>query len=117
MALNLLGIISTLWETWEGFHLEGRNEAALRPLKRGPSGWITRVGGVLSGPLPLLLRLRSPTPAPLGCALRRGRLAADAPRVGAGRQELGARLAAVLDIKERDAGLKEISSWPKRKTA
>jgi hypothetical protein len=57
-ALNLLGIASTLWETWEGFHLERRHEAALRPLKRGMSGWITRVGGVLSGPLPLVLRLR-----------------------------------------------------------
>ncbi len=62
-ALNLLGISSALWETWEGFHLEGRNEAALKPLKQGMSGWITRVGGVLSGPLPLVLRLfgrRSP---------------------------------------------------------
>jgi hypothetical protein len=56
-ALNMLGIASTLWETWEGFHLEGRREAALQPLKFGPSGWITRAGGVLSGPIPLVLRL------------------------------------------------------------
>lgn len=56
-ALNLLGIGSALWESWEGFHLESRNEAALKPLKRGISGWITRTGGVMSGPLPLALRL------------------------------------------------------------
>jgi hypothetical protein len=56
-ALNLLGIVGTLLETWEGFNLESRREAALRPLKRGTSGWITRAGGVLSGPLPLSLRL------------------------------------------------------------
>ena len=56
-ALNLLIIGSALWESWEGFHLESRNEQSLRPLKRGASGWITRTGGVMSGPLPLLLRL------------------------------------------------------------
>ena len=56
-ALNLLGIGSSLMETWEGYHLETRNEPALQPLKRGTSGWITRAGGVLSGPLPLLLRV------------------------------------------------------------
>ena len=53
-ALNLLVIGSALWESWEGFHLESRNEQSLRPLKRGASGWITRTGGVMSGPLPLL---------------------------------------------------------------
>jgi hypothetical protein len=56
-ALNLLAIVSALWETWEGFHLETRQEAALKPLKQGVSGWITRTGGVLSGPLPLCLRI------------------------------------------------------------
>ncbi|MFB3812974.1 MAG: NrfD/PsrC family molybdoenzyme membrane anchor subunit [Terriglobales bacterium] len=56
-ALNLLGIGSAVLETWEGYHLESRRDAALKPLKRGASGWTTRVGGVLSGPLPLALRL------------------------------------------------------------
>jgi len=56
-ALNHLGIGSAVWESWEGFNLESRSDAALRPLKRGVSGWITRAGGVLSGPLPLALRL------------------------------------------------------------
>jgi hypothetical protein len=56
-ALNILGIGSALWETWEGFHLESRNDPALKPLKQGVSGWITRFGGVLSGPMPLALRV------------------------------------------------------------
>jgi hypothetical protein len=56
-ALNILGIGSALWESWEGFHLESHSEPVLKPLKRGVSGWITRTGGVMSGPLPLALRL------------------------------------------------------------
>lgn len=56
-ALNLLGIGSALWESWEGVHLERRSEAALKPLKQGGSGWMTRAGGMMSGPLPLVLRL------------------------------------------------------------
>ena len=56
-ALNFLGITSAIWESWEGFQLESRREAVLEPLKHGRSGWITRSGGMLSGPLPLALRL------------------------------------------------------------
>lgn len=56
-ALNFLGIGSAIWESWEGFHLESEPKPVLKPLKRGTSGWITRVGGVMSGPLPLVLRL------------------------------------------------------------
>ena len=44
-------------ETLVGAALEVRRDDALRPLKRGHSGAVTRVGGVLSGPLPLALRL------------------------------------------------------------
>ncbi len=58
-ALNILAMMSTGWETYEGVHLETRQERELRPLKRGTSGWITRAGGVMSGPLPLALRLIS----------------------------------------------------------
>jgi hypothetical protein len=58
-ALNMLGMMSATWETYEGVHLETRHERELVPLKRGTSGWITRAGGVLSGPLPLALRLLS----------------------------------------------------------
>ena len=56
-ALNLLAIGASAFETYEGLHLEQRPEAALEPLKHGLSGWITRLGGVLSGPAPLSLRL------------------------------------------------------------
>jgi formate-dependent nitrite reductase membrane component NrfD len=56
-ALNHLAIAANAFETYEGVHLETRHERALRPLKRGTSGWIIRAGGVLSGPLPLALRL------------------------------------------------------------
>jgi polysulfide reductase-like protein len=58
-ALNLLGMLSTSWESYEGVHLESRKETALEPLKRGRSGWVTRTGGALSGPVPLALRLLS----------------------------------------------------------
>ena len=56
-ALNLLGMSAAAFETWESFHLEKRSEPALEPLKNGPSGWITRAGGVFSGPAPLIMRL------------------------------------------------------------
>jgi hypothetical protein len=56
-SLNALGIASAVWETWEGFQLESDHDPELKPLKRGASGWITRVGGLLSGPVPLALRI------------------------------------------------------------
>jgi hypothetical protein len=56
-SLNALGIASAVWETWEGFQLESDHDPKLKPLKRGASGWITRVGGLLSGPVPLALRV------------------------------------------------------------
>ncbi len=55
-ALQALGLGAALFETWEGVRLESRNHAYLDPLKRGPSGFVTRTGGLLSGPIPLLLR-------------------------------------------------------------
>ena len=55
-ALQALGIGAALFETWEGMRIEGRSHSHLNPLKHGTSGWITRTGGVLSGPIPALLR-------------------------------------------------------------
>ncbi|MBV8205421.1 MAG: polysulfide reductase NrfD [Acidobacteria bacterium] len=55
-ALNLLGMLASALETFEGIRLESKPERALAPLKHGPSGWVTRAGGLLSGPVPLLLR-------------------------------------------------------------
>jgi hypothetical protein len=57
-ALNLLGIGAAALETYEGVHLEFlRHPEINRPLKHGATGLTTRIGGVLSGPVPLLLRL------------------------------------------------------------
>ncbi len=56
-ALNRIGLLSAAAETYEGFELEAKRDPVVnRPLKRGVSGWITRAGGVLSGPAPLVLR-------------------------------------------------------------
>ncbi len=56
-ALNALGMGASAIETLEGYHIETTHKPAMEPLKRGPSGLITRLGGVLSGPVPLALRL------------------------------------------------------------
>ena len=56
-ALNTLGIGASAIETLEGVHIETSTKPAMEPLKRGSSGLITRLGGVLSGPVPLVLRV------------------------------------------------------------
>jgi hypothetical protein len=56
-SLNMLGIAASLGETLEGLKLETAAKPANEPLKKGVSGVITRLGGLLSGPLPLGLRL------------------------------------------------------------
>ena len=56
-ALSMLGLGAALWECWEGLRIESRRHSALEPLKHGPSGAITRIGGLLSGPVPATLRL------------------------------------------------------------
>lgn len=58
-ALQALGLGAALFEVWEGMRIEGRTYSHLDPLKHGTSGAITRVGGVLSGPVPTALRLFS----------------------------------------------------------
>jgi Polysulphide reductase, NrfD len=63
-ALNLLGAGAAAVETLIGGSLEFSGSEALVPLKHGWSGNVVRAGGVLSGPLPLALRLlagRSPS--------------------------------------------------------
>lgn len=55
-ALNDVAIAAAAVETLIGARIESRRSRALEPLKRGPSGWVIRVGGVLSGPVPLLCR-------------------------------------------------------------
>ena len=63
-ALNLLGAGAAAIETLVGASLELSTNEALVPLKEDWTGAVTRAGGVLSGPLPLALRLfagRSPS--------------------------------------------------------
>jgi hypothetical protein len=55
-ALHALALGAAIFETFEGLRIETRSHTELDPLKHGASGWITRTGGILSGPLPLLLR-------------------------------------------------------------
>ncbi len=58
-ALNAIGLITSLGESAVGVSIELRKNHALKPLKSGSSGWLTRIGGFFSGPLPLILRLLS----------------------------------------------------------
>lgn len=55
-ALNDVAIGAAAVETLIGASIEARDERALAPLREGATGWIIRAGGVLSGPVPLLLR-------------------------------------------------------------
>jgi Polysulphide reductase, NrfD len=56
-ALNLLGIGASAYEVYEGFELELKRNRVNEPLHKGVSGAIVRAGGVLSGPVPLGLRI------------------------------------------------------------
>jgi hypothetical protein len=56
-ALQALGLGAAIFETWEGVRIEARGHSHLDPLKHGTSGIITRLGGVLSGPIPTALRI------------------------------------------------------------
>jgi hypothetical protein len=58
-ALQALGLGAALFECWEGWRIESRRLPDLDPLKHGASGWAVRAGGVLSGPVPSLLRVLS----------------------------------------------------------
>jgi len=58
-ALQALGLGAALFEVWEGLRIESRSHHSLAPLKQGSSGWLTRTGGMLSGPVPAVLRAAS----------------------------------------------------------
>ena len=58
-ALNVLGLIASSVESAEGVRIETNPRVVTEPLKRGFSGWIIRTGGMLSGPIPLGLRVAS----------------------------------------------------------
>jgi len=56
-ALNVLGIAACALETGEGAKIELKRDPVNDPLKKGTSGLIVRMGGMLSGPVPLALRV------------------------------------------------------------
>src|SRR5262252_785597 len=58
-SLQALGLGAAIFETLEGVRIESRYRAFLDHLKHGPSGWITRTGGALAGPIPTFLRVAS----------------------------------------------------------
>jgi len=58
--LNRLGIVAAIVETIIGIRLELGRKSPASVLGRGASGPATRLGDLLSGPLPLLLRLGAP---------------------------------------------------------
>ena len=58
-ALEALGFGAAIFETLEGVRIETRRGSYQDPLKRGVSGWVTRTGGMLAGPVPTLLRTAS----------------------------------------------------------
>lgn len=56
-ALNAIGLAAAFFETVAGARIETGGDLESQPLRRGASGTVTRIGGILSGPVPLLLRL------------------------------------------------------------
>jgi formate-dependent nitrite reductase membrane component NrfD len=58
-ALNKIGIGAAAVETLMGASIEASSQPASKPLKSGASGWLMRGAGLLSGPVPLALRLLS----------------------------------------------------------
>lgn len=56
-ALNLLGLSASAYETAQAAQLELQRTEVSRPLREGKSGWLVRTGALLSGPVPLILRV------------------------------------------------------------
>lgn len=56
-SLNLIGIAAAAVETMIGVRLELQRQSTARSLFVGAAGAITRIGAVLSGPVPLVLRM------------------------------------------------------------
>ncbi len=58
-ALNAIGLVAAAFETWEGIELLRSPDRELAPTKEGMTGALIQTAGVLSGPLPMALRLAS----------------------------------------------------------
>lgn len=62
-ALNDIAMAAAAAETMIGAVIETNPSPVMAPLRQGPSGWTIRAGGVLSGPVPLLLRAATNDPS------------------------------------------------------
>lgn len=58
-ALNVLGLLSAGAETAETVSARGKKKEVSKPLRRGRSGLLVTAGAVLSGPVPIALRMAS----------------------------------------------------------
>ena len=58
-ALNAIGLLSAAFETWEGLDLLRTHHRELEPTKHGATGALIQTAGILSGPVPIALRLAS----------------------------------------------------------
>ena len=56
-ALNALALFAAAFETYTGLRIEGDPTVASEPLRTGATGMTTRIGGLFSGPIPLVLRI------------------------------------------------------------
>lgn len=56
-ALDALATAAATFETATGMALEGTSDRESEPVRHGRTGNLTRLGGVLSGPVPLILRV------------------------------------------------------------
>ncbi|HWS71930.1 MAG TPA: NrfD/PsrC family molybdoenzyme membrane anchor subunit [Thermoanaerobaculia bacterium] len=56
-ALNALAFFAAAFETYTGMQIEGDPTVASEPLRTGATGITTRIGGLFSGPIPLVLRI------------------------------------------------------------
>jgi hypothetical protein len=100
--LNALGIVSAAGLTLMRAHVELDGRAVSNPLKSGSSGGMTRLGDLLSGPLPLVLRLVWPAePAMRAIAALAAIAGSVVTRFGwmaAGRASVALALAALLGL-------------------
>lgn len=57
IALNLIGLVAAAMESWELVDLLRTQDRALEPAKNGWTGLLVQAAGILSGPVPIALRL------------------------------------------------------------
>lgn len=60
-ALNAIGLLSAGFESWQGIDLLRTHDRALRPAKQHASGMLIQAAAMLSGPVPIALRILAAT--------------------------------------------------------